>query len=251
MRMNKFFAATLAACLVGGVPVCAQNSSWGLSFPTEGQPPVGNATIEALKEHNAYYIGNTEEKTIYLTFDAGFENGCTAEILDVLKEKEVPATFFLVGTYISANPELIQRMVQEGHTVANHTTTHPDMSEISDLSAFRNELEQTQDYYRAVTGSEMPKLYRPPRGVYSEENLRMAKELGYKTIFWSLAYVDWNVDNQPTHDQAFSKLLPRIHPGAIILLHSTSKTNTEILGQLIDEYRNMGYQFEGIDQLAN
>ena len=240
----------LSLCLAGNLLVYAGSSNWGLSFKDAGTPPAGNASREELLENNAYYIGDTDVKKIYLTFDAGYENGYTSKILDVLKKKHVSVTFFLVGTYIESNPELVKRMVSEGHIVGNHTTTHPDMSAISDLATFKDELERTNKSYMEATGEEMPKFYRPPRGVYSTENLKMANDLGYKTVFWSLAYVDWIVDKQPTRDEAFSKLIPRIHPGAIILLHSTSKTNAEILEQLIDEYRLMGYTFESLDRLA-
>jgi len=143
----------------------------------------------------------------------------------------------------------VKRMVSEGHIVGNHTTTHPDMSAIADFASFQKELETTAAYYKEVTGREMPKYYRPPRGVYNTSNLQMANEMGYKTIFWSLAYVDWLVDDQPTHEEAFSKLLTRVHPGALILLHSTSKTNAEILGELIDQYRAMGYTFDSLDHI--
>lgn len=248
--MKKLTAFILALCLVCGTAAAAAGSNWGLSFRESGKPPVGNASREELLKHNAYYIGDTEDKKIYLTFDAGYENGYTESILDVLREKEVPAAFFLVGTYIDSQPGLVQRMLNEGHIVGNHTTTHPDMSAISDMAAFKSELERTEEHYFSATGQDMPKYYRPPRGVYSTENLQMANELGYKTVFWSLAYVDWNVNSQPTHDEAFSKLLPRIHPGAVILLHSTSKTNAEILPELIDRYREMGYSFESLDRLA-
>ena len=247
--MKKMIAFALTLSLLGGVLVHAESTGWGLSFQEEGAAPVGNASSEELLKNNAYYMGNAENHTIYLTFDAGYENGYTAQILDVLKEKEVPATFFLVGTYIQSNPELVKRMVSEGHIVGNHTTTHPDMSAIADAASFEQELETTQGYYKQVTAQEMPKYYRPPSGVYNTSNLQMANELGYKTIFWSLAYVDWLADEQPSHEEAFSKLLTRVHPGAVILLHSTSKTNAEILGELIDQYRAMGYTFDSLDHI--
>ncbi|MCC8122255.1 MAG: delta-lactam-biosynthetic de-N-acetylase [Oscillospiraceae bacterium] len=249
MKLRKIISFAIVLCLFGSTFTHAESTGWGLSFQEDGQPPVGNAGAEDLLQYNAWYIGDTAQKTIYLTFDAGYENGYTAAILDVLKEKDVPAAFFLVGTYIEANPELVKRMADEGHIVANHTATHPDMSAISDLDAFQRELTQTEELYRAATGKEMPKYYRPPRGVFSTENLKMAHDLGYKTIFWSLAYVDWYRDDQPTQEEAFSKLLPRVHPGAILLLHSTSQTNAEILGQLIDQYRSMGYTFGSLEEL--
>ena len=223
--------------------------SWGLSFRTEGQPPVGNATAQALQKYDAVYVGDTTQKTIYLTFDAGYENGCTGQILDVLKARGVPAAFFVVGNYLETSPELVQRMADEGHLVGNHTEHHWDMSRIADRETFRSELEAVETRYREITGQEMEKFYRPPQGVYSEENLRMAQELGYRTVFWSLAYVDWYQDDQPTAEQAFEKLLPRIHPGAIVLLHSTSKTNAAILDELIGKWQEMGYSFGRLEDL--
>ena len=252
--MNKikksFFARLLIFSVIfSTIPSHAESIGWGLSYPNPGQVPRGNATSEFLKEYDSYFVGESTDKIIYLTFDAGYENGYTGKILDVLKKANVPAAFFLVGTYILQNPEFVQRMVAEGHIVANHTMSHPDTSTISDMPSFKKELSQTEDIYQDLTGQEMPKYYRPPRGIYNTENLKMAKELGYKTIFWSLAYVDWNVNSQPSHKEAFSKLLPRVHPGAIVLLHSTSRTNAEILEELIVKYRDMGYEFRSLDSL--
>ena len=223
--------------------------SWGLSFRQEGAPPIGNAGKDQLRQYQAAYIGNTSEKVLYLTFDAGYENGCTAKILDTLKEKQVPAAFFLVGNYIRQSPDLVRRMVAEGHTVGNHTMHHYDMSRLSDKAAFSKELTDLEALYEETVGQELPKFYRPPQGIYSEENLKMAQELGYKTLFWSLAYVDWNNDSQPTREAAFAKLLPRTHNGAVVLLHSTSKTNAEILGELIDKWKEAGYRFGTLDEL--
>ena len=223
--------------------------SWGLSFRQEGAPPIGNAGRDQLARYDAAYIGNTGEKVLYLTFDAGYENGCTAQILDVLKENQVSAAFFLVGNYVERNPDLVRRMVQEGHIVGNHTMHHYDMSKLSDKAAFSKELTQLETLYRDTVGSEMPKYYRPPQGIYSEENLKMAQELGYKTVFWSLAYVDWNNDSQPTPEQAFQKLLPRTHNGAVVLLHSTSRTNAQILNELIGKWKAEGYRFGTLDEL--
>lgn len=228
----------------------ASVTDWGLSFQTNGQPPVGNASSEELAQYRAYYLGDTEQKTIYLTFDAGYENGYTATILDTLKKHNVPACFFVVGNYIDSAPELVQRMVDEGHIVGNHTLHHPDMSAIADKEAFSAELTGLEEKFTALTGQPMQKFYRPPQGKFSEENLRQAQELGYTTVFWSLAYVDWYTDNQPTEEHAFSKLLPRIHNGAIVLLHSTSETNARILDELLTRWEQEGYTFGSLAELA-
>ena len=226
-----------------------ETGAWGLSFRTEGAPPVGPAGSAQLERYDAAYLGDPSKKVIYLTFDAGYENGCTEQILDALKKHEAPAAFFLVGNYVNQNADLVRRMVEEGHIVGNHTMHHPDMSKISEKAAFSEELQGLEKLFREVTGQELPKYYRPPQGVYSEENLKMAQELGYKTVFWSLAYVDWNNDSQPTDDQAFAKLLPRIHNGAVVLLHSTSQTNARILDELLTKWEEMGYTFAPISDL--
>ena len=202
-----------------------------------------------LAEYDAYYAQDTTDKVIYLTFDAGYENGNTAPILDALKKHNAPATFFVVGTFVKENPDLVRRMNEEGHIVGNHTYSHPDMSKIADKESFQNELKQVEDLYEQTVGSPMTHFYRPPQGKYSTSNLAMAKELGYKTFFWSLAYVDWYQDNQPTKEAAFDKLLKRIHPGAIVLLHSTSSTNAQILDELLTKWEELGYEFRALDEL--
>lgn len=227
-----------------------QSASWGLSFQEEGKRPAGNATIDDLKQYNAYYASDTDEKILYLTFDAGYENGNTPAILEALKKHQAPAVFFSVGNFIKDNPDLIKRMITEGHIVGNHTMTHPDMSQISSMESFQKELEGVEELYTSVTGEPMTKFYRPPRGVYSTENLSMAKELGYSTFFWSLAYVDWIQEQQPSKEEAFQKLIPRIHPGAIVLLHNTSSTNAAILDELLTRWEEMGYQFHSIKELT-
>ena len=226
-----------------------ETGSWGLSFRQEGAAPIGNAGVDQLKRYDAAYLGDTGEKVLYLTFDAGYENGCTEKILDTLKKHQVSAAFFLVGNYIQRNADLVRRMVEEGHTVGNHTMHHYDMSKISDKETFAKELQDLEALYKETTGQELPKYYRPPQGIYSEENLKMAQELGYKTVFWSLAYVDWNNDAQPTAGEAFAKLLPRTHSGAVVLLHSTSKTNAEILDELLTKWEEEGYHFGTLDEL--
>ena len=231
------------------VPVSADN--WGLSFPEEGQSPVGNVSQADLARHDAYFLGDTDQKVIYLTFDCGYENGYTGQILDVLQKHRAPAAFFVVGNMVQTAPDIVKRMADEGHIVGNHTFHHPDMSSISDQTAFQKELDSLATLYQETTGQELPHFYRPPQGKYSEENLRQAKDLGYKTVLWSLAYVDWYVDNQPTAEQAYAKLLPRIHNGAIVLLHSTSKTNAEILDDLLTKWEDMGFTFASLDDLPD
>lgn len=246
--ISRLFTRT-SAREAAAVQNAAEN--WGLSFQNEGMPPVANATADELKQYNAFYAGPSDEKVIYLTFDAGYENGNMPAILDALKKHKVPAAFFIVGNYLETSPELVKRMISEGHIVANHTYHHPDMSKISSADAFQKELCDLETLYTKVTGQTMPKYYRPPQGKYSTENLAMAKELDYTTFFWSLAYVDWYQDKQPTKEEAMKKLLGRIHPGAVVLLHSTSSTNAAILDELLTKWEEMGYSFRSIGELAS
>ena len=245
-------AGMLAVIAVFAIQLVQQSiptGAWGLSFQQEHTPPRGPAGTQELARYNAAYLGDTSQPVIYLTFDAGYENGCTAKILDVLKKHRAPAAFFLVGNYLEKNPDLVKRMVAEGHIVGNHTMHHPDMSQLKKQADFTEELAQLERLYLDITGEELPKYYRPPQGTYSKENLLMAKELGYRTVFWSLAYVDWNNDAQPTDEEAFAKLLPRIHNGAVVLLHSTSQTNARILDELLTRWEEMGYRFASLDAL--
>jgi len=259
---HKFIAMCLAVICAFSLPfmlpdteeaavtAAAKNTDWGLNFQQSGAQPIGNASAEHLSKYDAFYVGKPDEKVIYLTFDAGYENGFTPKILDALKKHNVPAAFFLVGNYIKDNPDLVKRMCAEGHIVGNHTDSHPDMSKISDLPSFTRELQTLESKFKDATGTEMPRYYRPPQGKYNEANLKHACDLGYKTVFWSLAYVDWYVDKQPTKEEAFSKLIDRIHPGAVVLLHSTSETNASILDELLCKWEEMGYSFRSISELC-
>ena len=192
---------------------------------------------------NVYHRHENGEMKIALTFDDGPHPILTPKILDILERYQVKATFFLVGNYMEKCPEIVKRMVEEGHIVGNHTYHHKDMATLIDKESFLKELTDLEKYYKNITGSEMPKFYRPPQGKYTEQQLTWAKEEGYKTCFWSLAYVDWDEKKQPTREEAMEKLKQRIHPGSIILLHSTSSTNAEILDDIIIEWKNMGYTF--------
>lgn len=233
------------------VSVQNQADNWGLGFGAEGTQPTGNVTADELKKYNAWYVGDKNKKTIYLTFDCGYENGNTEPILDALKKHNAKATFFVVGHFLESAPDIVKRMEEEGHAVGNHTYHHPDMSSISELASFQKEIDDVASLYQSITGKEMIKYYRPPQGKYSTENLKMAKELGYNTFFWSLAYVDWKQEEQPTHEEAMSKLLKRVHPGAIVLLHNTSRTNGEILDEVLTKWEEMGYHFASLEELVS
>lgn len=225
------------------------SSSWGLSFQEEGKPPVIDVKREELEALDGYYLGKEDENTIYLTFDAGYENGYTETILDALSKHNVKATFFLVGNYVERCPELAKRMDEEGHLIGNHTYHHKDMATITTKEAFLKELQDFETVCKEKAGVEAAALYRPPQGKYSKEHLTWAKENGYKSIFWSLAYVDWDDKKQPSKEEAIEKLTKRIHPGAIILLHSTSSTNAAIMDDILTKWEQMGYQFGTLSDL--
>ena len=247
-RTHFSFSQTTSSSPVASILSASEN--WGLSFQEEGKRPVGNATIQELAEYHAFFAADTAEKKLYLTFDCGYENGNTPAILAALKKHHAPAVFFAVGNFVRDNPDLIKQMVAEGHIVGNHTMTHPDMSKISSEDSFQKELQGVEKIYKETTGKEMEKFYRPPQGIYSTENLAMAKELGYSTFFWSLAYVDWIQDQQPSREEALRKLLTRVHPGAIVLLHNTSSTNGIILDELLSRWKKMGYSFHSVKELT-
>lgn len=226
------------------------SEDWGLSFGESGTQPVGNASAEDLAWYDAYYVGDDSEKVLYLTFDCGYENGNTEPILDALKKHDAKGTFFVVGHFLETAPEMVTRMVEEGHAVGNHTYHHLDMPTISDLETFQKEMDDVANLFQEITGEELSPYYRPPQGKCNVSNLKMAQELGYSTIFWSLAHVDWNQDSQPSHEEALDKLTSRVHPGAIVLLHNTSRTNGEILDELLTKWEEMGYTFRPLSDLT-
>ncbi len=215
---------------------------------TNTKPEVIPEAKEILNDHSVIYYGSGEEKTLYLTFDAGYDNGYHEAILDTLKEKQVSAAFFVDGNFLKRNEELAKRIVAEGHLLCNHSKSHPDTSTLS-KEEFTEQLTGWEEIYKTVVGSEPPKFFRPPMGKFSENSLSFADELGYKTVFWTYAYNDWQNDKQPSKDYALSNLKERIHPGAVILLHSTSKTNSEILGEALDMLISDGYSFSSLASL--
>lgn len=215
--------------------------AYGMGVETDSQNrPLG--AIQAQKQYGelgGLFIGESDRQRIWLTFDEGYENGKTADILDTLKEKNVRAVFFVTYDYCKRNPELVKRMIAEGHTVGNHTWSHPSLPECSPDELY-SELSLLHEYVRDNFGYEMY-VMRPPRGEFSERVLACAKELGYTTVLWSFAYPDWDVNNQPDPEQAFEKITGKSHNGAVYLLHAVSGTNASILGRVIDYWRANGY----------
>lgn len=198
-------------------------------------------------QNNAIALGN-DEKKIYLTFDAGYENGNVQRIADILKANEVQGAFFILSNIVETNPKLIKQLKSDGNLVCNHTRKHPDMSK-KDKQGFQQELTSMEEYFKQKTGMEIDKYYRPPEGKYTAENLKWANEMGYRTVFWSLAYHDWDNNKQMSPQQALKLLLSRVHNGAVILLHPTSKTNAEILDTFIKILKSEGYQFGLVSEL--
>lgn len=195
-----------------------------------------------ITQYQAYYTVPVNEKRIYITFDCGYENGYTADILDTLKEEQVTAAFFVTQTFIRDNIELAKRMKEEGHLVCNHTVTHPSMPGKS-IEEQKNELLTCESYMKEATGYEMDLFFRPPRGEYSQRTLQMAKDLGYTTIFWSMAYLDYDVNNQPSSSHVVEHFKKYYHPGAIPLLHNVSIANRDALKQVITDLKKEGYSF--------
>ena len=223
---------------------------WYFVRPTEAHKTPGAQEKIDIAQFGAYYLGDTSQKELYLTFDEGYENGYTEKILDVLLEKDVPAAFFVTKSYIRANPELIERMIAEGHVVGNHTVRHKSSPSLSEADMIA-ELSGVADYFKEVTGREMPPFFRPPMGEYSERVLAIAQKAGYHTIFWSFAYEDWKQDKQPGAAAAHKRVVDGLHNGAILLLHAVSSSNTEAMGDIIDSARSMGYKFKSLYELPN
>lgn len=221
--------------------------SWWFKRNSENIPPTAQQDIN-ISQYDAYYIGDTSEKIIYLTFDEGYENGYTSEILDILKENDVKAAFFVTKSYIKSCPDLVKRMVEEGHIVGNHSVTHPDLTELTDEEVLF-EINDCADYFYEVTGTEMPKFFRPPQGVYSIRTLELTQSAGYKTIFWSYAYKDWDTSDQPGAQAAYDMFVENHHNGGIYLLHAVSQSNTEALDAIIKTMKDFGFTFKTLYDL--
>ena len=220
---------------------------WGFRKIKNCPPEVPDNIKEMLGMYDSYYVGDTTKKQLYLTFDEGYENGYTAKILDVLKKTKTPAAFFVTGQYIKEQPELVKRMFDEGHIVGNHSVNHPSLPDIDD-EKLKAEITGLNDMYKQLTGQDM-KYLRPPRGEFSERTLALTQKLGYKNIFWSSAYVDWDVNNQKGVQNAIDKTVSQFHNGNIILLHAVSKDNADALESIINEAKAQGYTFLNLDNL--
>lgn len=252
---NKYikFAAIFAFVICFSRPfyVFADDTfNWYFKPAQNGQQPLCTPEAIFLKNYNVIYLGDKEEKKIYLTFDAGYENGNVEKTLDILKEHDVPGAFFVLPQIVKNNTDLVKRMKEEGHLVCNHTKSHRNMSKVSDFETFEAEIREAEDILREASGYEMDKFYRPPEGAFNEKNLEFANRLGYTTVFWSLAHADWDEKNQPDPEKSLEKLISRTHPGCVLLLHPTSSTNAEILGEYISKMKNQGYEFCSLSELV-
>ncbi|MEG1862887.1 MAG: polysaccharide deacetylase family protein [Oscillospiraceae bacterium] len=247
--LTLMFAALLSV-RKSGEALFVGSYEWGVHFERSGEAPTPNLSAQELKKYNSYYCGDTCAKVIYITFDAGYENGNTTALLDALKKHNATAAFFVVGPFIKENPALIKRMIDEGHIIGNHTYRHPDMRQKS-KNDFIKELSATEQVFFETTGREIDKYYRPPEGKFTTENLQWANEIGYTTVLWSTAYVDWKLDAQPSKEYAFEKIASRTFDGSIILLHTTSATNALILDEQLSKWEAQGYTFASLSQLRS
>ena len=226
---------------------------WGYKPNSEHKTPeMPSSIVDLLNKYSGYYVGDTSSKVIYLTFDEGYENGYTGQILDILKANDVKAAFFVTRPYIKGNADLIKRMAQEGHTVGNHTSHHPSMPDkTGDSEAFKKEFTDVEELYKELTGQDIPRFFRPPMGEFSEKSLAMTQQLGYKSIFWSFAHKDWLVDAQPDVSTTHTRVMNGSHNGEIMLLHAVSKSNTEALDSIIKDLKAQGYRFASLEELPN
>jgi peptidoglycan-N-acetylmuramic acid deacetylase len=245
---------TVSICfLYVSIPASAQGNQpyhFGFKKSKEGKLPsiAEEGFMDMLQKHEAIFLGNTEKKELYLTFDNGYENGYTARILDILKEKKVPAAFFVTGHFIHDQTQLLKRMVAENHLIGNHSWSHPDMTQVS-TTQIKDELEKVRHEVSLFTHQQEMRFVRPPRGIFSDRMLGVCRELGYTNVFWSIAYKDWDIKHQKGWNYAYENVMGQLHPGAVILLHSVSSDNAEALAKIIDDARQLGYEFKSLNQL--
>ncbi|WP_394219687.1 delta-lactam-biosynthetic de-N-acetylase [Halobacillus trueperi] len=244
---KKTFAVFLALFLLI-LPIQTSAEGWGFSKKKDGSVPDVGRYGPLIEKYDGFYADPSGDPIVYLTFDNGYEQGYTGQVLDVLKEKDVPATFFVTGHYIESAPELLKRMAKEGHLIGNHSWSHPDFTKVS-KEKMKKELERVDQAVKELTDQEVMTFVRPPRGTFNEKTLEWAKEFGYTHAFWSLAFVDWETDKQRGWEYAYRSVIDQIHPGAVILLHTVSQDNAEALSQLIDELRKRGYSFGSLNDL--
>lgn len=223
--------------------------SWSFMRKKDNLPPAFTKEYSELADkYGAVYLGDTTKKTIYLTFDEGYENGYTSKILDALKDNDVKAAFFITMPYLKGNSDLVERMLNEGHIVGNHTVNHPSLPEKSDEKV-EKELVDLDLLFKDKTGISM-KYMRPPMGEFSERTLKISKDLGYTNVFWSFAYADWDRTKQKGADNAYNMVMGNIHNGAVLLLHAVSSDNAEAMDRIIKGLKEQGYNFSTLDDFG-
>ncbi len=261
MKNYKYLLLLMICCGLSLMLVLSANAlneqfSWYCVRQKNHIQPKCDINMSFIQKYDGYYIDNkltetSKEKRIYLTFDAGYENGNIEKILDILKEKNVKAAFFILENIVKRDTELVKRMISDGHTVCNHSASHPDMSQFESIEAFAEELKKMEDVFFEFTGHHLSKYYRPPQGKFSEKSMEYAQQLGYKTIFWSFAYADWDNKKQPNEEFALKLIKDNIHNGEVMLLHPTSSTNAQIIAEVIDFVKSEGFEFGTLDQLTS
>ena len=249
LKLAFLFFIVLSLCF----PISARADSWSIKREKDNKQPILEPDFSYITEFNGYYLdthADESDKVIYLTFDAGYENGNISRILDTLKKHDAKAAFFVLSHLVTANTDLVKRMAEDGHFVCNHTAKHPDMTKYTDFQSFKKELVDMEKIYKDTIGLDIKKYYRPPEGKFNKQNLEFAESLGYKTIFWSFAYADWDNNKQPSKDYAIKKIKDNTHNGMVVLLHPTSKTNADILDTILTYWENEGYRFGTLDELT-
>lgn len=250
--MRRKIVSVLMVCLlflVAPLSAFGESQSWGFKRSVNGEQPNAGPELDALlKKYDSAYKGKSDKKVIYMTFDNGYENGYTEKILDVLKEEKVPATFFLTGHYLTSAGPLVERMVKDGHKIGNHSWGHPNFSTLT-KDQMLEEWSKVKDKTEELTGQKEMLYTRPPEGVFNEETLKVAKEAGYKHVFWSVAFVDWHADKPKGADYAYDQIMKQIHPGAVVLLHTVSPDNADALQRVIQDLKKEGYEFKDLDHL--
>ncbi|RUT33385.1 delta-lactam-biosynthetic de-N-acetylase [Paenibacillus zeisoli] len=257
MKHRVWMAAAVCMCL--GISIVTSGNTagadgafhFGFKKSVNGSLPSINEEgfKDIIDKNGAIFTGDTTKRDIYLTFDNGYENkGYTSKILDTLKDKKVPAAFFITGHYVKDQPELVKRMAAEGHIIGNHSWSHPDMTTVSN-ERIKEELDKVKQAVTEVTGVKEMTFLRPPRGIFNDRTLSVTRQYGYTNVFWSVAYKDWDVNDQKGADYAFRKVTSQLHPGAVLLIHAISKDNTDGLGAIIDEARRQGYTFKSLKEL--
>lgn len=249
MKIKKIFLIILALFIISLSSVNTLAYGFGYSKNSNHEQPHIGKYLNEIKDTDSYYVGNKKDKIVYLTFDAGYDNGVLDGILNVLKEKDVKSTFFVTGDFLERNSDLLKRIVNENHIIGNHTYNHKNITKISKLELI-NEISMFENKYTEIIGSNPIKFFRPPEGEFNKESLMTVKELGYKTFFWSIAYVDWNTNKQKGMEYAYNSVMNNIHNGAIILMHTVSKDNLMALPKIIDDLRSNGYIIKNLNEFS-